>query len=174
MGGNRPKPFCASLGAGHASGGLRISFHPTKSGRYCWRHLSNADKNTPSPCGLASALFFLHVFLRRGPHPKGVDGPNLMIPSMIRNRVWWRRWFARGRTGGSDHAARRRRRSLECLVNIAVEAMSQTTQAPDRGKFARIIILGKRRNVSGKPRWGFGLLQISTNDNGEAWVRIFR
>src|ERR1700733_12717599 len=79
----------------------------------------SADKNTPSPCGLAPALFFLSAALRAGPHPKAVDNRNLMIPSEMCVRPWLRRWFARTSSHGRDHAARQRRRSLECLVDIA-------------------------------------------------------
>ena len=80
----------------------------------------SADKNTPSPCGLAPALFFLDSALRAEPHPKAVDSRNLMIPSRICVRVRLRRWFVRATTPGSHHAVRRRRRSLECLVDIAM------------------------------------------------------
>ena len=146
-----------------------------KSGRFCWRHLSNADKNTPSSGGLASALFFLGTVFRNGHHPKAVGSPNLLIPSVMRIPAWWRRWFVRGSPLGSDHAVRQRRRSLDCLVRYRpVRRYLTITQAPDRGKFARIILPGKRRNVSGKPRRGFGLLRISTNNHGEEWVRVFR
>ena len=54
----------------------------------------SADKNTPSPCGLAPALFFHSAALSAGPHPKAVDHRNLMIPSEMCVRPWLRRWFA--------------------------------------------------------------------------------
>ena len=80
----------------------------------------SADKNTPSPCGLAPALFFLFAALRAGPHPKAVDNRNLMIPSEMCVRPWLRRWFACASYPGTVHVARQRRRSLECLVDIAL------------------------------------------------------
>ncbi len=80
----------------------------------------NADKDTPSSCGLASALFFMHAACPGSHHPKDVTDPNLLIPSRMWARLWLRKWFARSSTHGSHHAARLRRRSLECLVNIAM------------------------------------------------------
>jgi hypothetical protein len=80
----------------------------------------NADKDTPSPYGLAPALFSLDEAFGEGHHPKAVDSRNLMIPSRICARVRLRRWFVRASTPGSHHAVRRRRRSLECLIDIAM------------------------------------------------------
>jgi hypothetical protein len=155
-------------------GGPPISFHPTKSGRVLMAPSLNADKNTPSSCDLAPALFFLEAAFREGHHPKAVDSRNLMIPSRICARVWLRRWFARASYPGSDHAARQRRRSLECLVDIARLGDISNHPGADREKFARIIVPGKRRDISGKQRRLFGLLQISTNNHGEEWVTVFR
>jgi hypothetical protein len=95
-------------------------FIQTKSGRFLMAPSLNADKNTPSSCGLAPALFFLYAAFRERHPPKAVDSRNLMIPSKMFARPWLRRWFARTSYPGTVHVARQRRRSLECLVDIAL------------------------------------------------------
>ncbi len=108
---------------------------------------SNADKHTPSSYGLAPALLFLDAVLSGRASPKSGRCSNLMIPrricvtAVVENVVRPRSW-----TRGSAHAARRRRRNLECSVRVSLMYGDIANHPGARpGKFARIILLGKRR-----------------------------